>query len=59
MEVKKSYIYSALDKHKLSTEQLAHLHKYPAEKSLVVINFLKFSLMKLCRLSKSMTGTRQ
>ena len=43
MEVKKAYIYSALDKHKLATEQLAHLHKTPAEKSQVVINFLKFS----------------
>ena len=30
MEVKKAYIYSALDKHKLATEQLAHLHKSPA-----------------------------
>ena len=43
MEVKKSYIYSALDKHKLATEQLAHLHKTPAEKAQIVINFLKFS----------------
>ena len=43
MEVKKAYIYSAMDKHKLATEQLAHLHKTPAEKALVVINFLKFS----------------
>ena len=43
MEVKKTYIYSALNKHKLAIEQLAHLHKSPAEKALVVINFLKFS----------------
>ena len=43
MEVKKGYIYSALDKHKLATEQLTHLHKTPAEKAQVVINFLKFS----------------
>ena len=43
MEVKKAYIYSALDKHKLATEQLAHLHKTPVEKAQVVINFLKFS----------------
>ena len=43
MEVKKAYIYSSLDKHKLATEQLAHLHKSPAEKVIVVINFLKFS----------------
>ena len=43
MEIKKAYIYSALDKHKLSTEQLTHLHKSPVEKALVVINFLKFS----------------
>ena len=32
-----------LDMHKLATEQLAHLHKTPAEKAQVVINFLKFS----------------
>ena len=43
MEVKKAYIYSSLDKHKLATEQLAHLHKTPVEKAQVVINFLKFS----------------
>ena len=43
MEVKKSYIYSTLDKHKLATEKLAHFHKNPAEKAQVVINFLKFS----------------
>ena len=43
MEVKKTYIYSALDKHKLDTEQLAHLHKTPAKKSQIVINLLKFS----------------
>ena len=43
MEVKKDYIYSSLDKHKLATDQLAHLHKTPVEKAQVVINFLKFS----------------
>ena len=43
MEIKKAYIYSTLDKHKLATEQLAYLHKSLAEKALVVINFLKFS----------------
>ena len=43
MEVKKTYIYSTLDKHKLATEQLARLHKAPAEKAQIVINFLKFS----------------
>ena len=43
MEFKKAYIYSALDKHKLATKQLAHLHKTPVEKSQVIINFLKFS----------------
>ena len=43
MEVKKAYIYSALDKHKLLTEKLYHLHKTPAEKVQIVINFLKFS----------------
>ena len=43
MEVKKSYIYSTLDKHKLPTEQLAHLHKSLVERSGVTINFLKLS----------------
>ena len=43
MEVKKSYIYSALDKHKLATEQLTHLHKSPVERAKIRINFLKFS----------------
>ena len=43
MEVKKAYIYPALDKHKLATEQLSHLHKTPAEEAQIVINFLKFS----------------
>ena len=43
MEVKKASIYSTLDKHKLATKQLAHLHKTPAKKAQVVINFLKFS----------------
>ena len=32
-----------MDKHKLATEQLAHLHKTPTEKALVVINFLNLS----------------
>ena len=58
MEVKKTYTYSALDKHKLATEQLAHLHKTPVEKAQVVINFLTFLLMKHCRHLKSMTSTR-
>lgn len=43
MEVKKAYIYSALDKHKLATEQLAHLHKTPKERALMSIKFLKYS----------------
>lgn len=43
MKVKKAFIYSTLDKHKLATEQLAHLHKTPTEKAQIVINFLKFS----------------
>ena len=43
MEVKKTYIYSALDKHKLATEQLAHLHNSPTEKVVMIIKFLKFS----------------
>lgn len=43
MEVKKTYIYSALDKHKLATEQLAHLHKSPIERALMSIKFLKYS----------------
>ena len=43
IEIKKAYIYSSLDKHKLAIEQLAHLHKTPVEKALVVIKFLKFS----------------
>ena len=29
LEVKKSYILAALERHKLATEQLAHLHKSP------------------------------
>jgi len=44
MEVKKAYIYSTLDKHKLATEQLAHLHKSPVERDRIAINFLKLSL---------------
>lgn len=43
MEAKKAYIYSAIEKHKLATEQLGHLHKEPIEKAQSVINFLKFS----------------
>ena len=43
LEVKKSYIYSALEKHKLATEQLAHLHKSPVEKAKSTITFLKFT----------------
>lgn len=41
MMVKKAYIYSTLDKHKLATEQLAHLHKNPSERAKIAINFLK------------------
>ena len=52
MEIKKAYIYSALDKHKLATEQLAHLHKSPVEKVLVVIKFLKFSSNETLRAIK-------
>ena len=43
LEVKKSYILSALERHKLATEQLAHLHKSPVEKAKSTINFLKFT----------------
>lgn len=43
MEVKKAYIYSALDKHKLATEQLAHLHKTLCGRARIAINFLKLS----------------
>jgi chromosome segregation ATPase len=43
MEVKKAYIYSALDKHKLATEQLVHLHKTPTERAFMSITFLKYS----------------
>ena len=43
MEVKKAYIYSALDKHKLATEHLEHLHKTPVERAKTAINFLKLS----------------
>ena len=42
IEVKKDYIYSALDKHKLASDQQTNFHKTPAEKAQVVINFLKF-----------------
>ena len=41
--MKKSYILSALERHKLATEQLAHLHKSPMEKSKSTITFLKFT----------------
>lgn len=43
MEVKKAYIYSALDKHKLATEQMAHLHKSLLKRARVAINFLNLS----------------
>ena len=43
MEVNKAYIYLALDKHKLATEQLAHLHKTPTKRALMSIKFLKYS----------------
>ena len=43
LEVKKSYIYAALEKHMLATEQLAHLHKSPMEKAQSTITFLKFT----------------
>ena len=32
-----------MEKHKLATEQLDHVHKEPVEKAHSVINFLKFS----------------
>ena len=40
LELKKSYIYSTLERHKLATEQLAHL---PVEKAKSTITFLKFT----------------
>ena len=43
MEAKKAYIYSALEKHKLTIDQLAHVYKEPVEKAQSIINFLKFS----------------
>ena len=43
MEVKKAYIYLALDKHKLATEHLSHLHKTLVERARIAINFLKLS----------------
>ena len=43
MEAKKAYIYPAIEKHKLATKELAHLHKEPVEKAQSVINFLNFS----------------
>jgi 5'-deoxynucleotidase YfbR-like HD superfamily hydrolase len=59
MEVKKAYIYSALDKHKLATEQLEHLHKTPVERAKTAINFLSCHQRKLYRTLKSLTGTKQ
>lgn len=44
MEAKKAYIYSSLDKHKMASEQLAHVHKELVEKAQSILNFLKFSL---------------
>ena len=41
--MKKSYIYLALERHKLATEQLAHLHKSPVDKAKSTITFLKFT----------------
>ena len=41
--MKKCYIYLALERHKLATEQLEHLHKSPIEKTKSTINFLKFT----------------
>ena len=32
-----------MEKYKLATEQLAHVHKEPVEKAQSIINFLKFS----------------
>ena len=43
LEVKKSYILAALERHKLATEQLAHLHKSPVEKAQSTITFLKYT----------------
>ena len=56
LEVKKSYIYSALEKHKLATEQLAHLHKSPVEKAKSTITFLKFTSDEYLQNFKSTTG---
>lgn len=44
MKVKKAFIYSTLNKHKLATKQLAHLHKTPLERLKIAINFLNLSL---------------
>lgn len=52
MEVKKAYIYSTLDKHKLATEKLAHLHKNPSERAKIAINFLKLSSEEALRAFK-------
>ena len=43
MEAKKAYIYSSLEKHKMATEKLAHVHKETIEKAQMIMNFLKFS----------------
>ena len=43
LEVKKSYILAALERHKLAIEQLAHLHKSPVEKAQSTITFLKYT----------------
>ena len=52
MEVKKAYIYSALDKHKLATEQLARLHKTPKERAIMSIKVLKYSSNEALRAFK-------
>ena len=52
MEAKKAYIYFVLEKHKLATEQLAHVHKELVEKSQSIINFLKFSSDKALQVFK-------
>ena len=54
MVAKKTYIYSAIEKHMLASEQLAHVHKEPIEKAQGIINFLKFSLdeaLKACKVN--------
>ena len=44
MEAEKAYIYSFLEKHKIASDKLAHVHKEPIEKSQSIIYFPKFSL---------------